>query len=102
IEECMRKRVVRAVSGTRPEGEGRKLRPVVDEINEHYARLQGVSEAELRAQTAKFREIIRQRTGELEAQVAALKERKRAAADPAERDRIDLELSASDGRGGAE
>jgi preprotein translocase subunit SecA len=98
----MFKRVINAVIGTRHERERKKIQPIVDEINEHYARLQGVPEAELRAQTAKFRETIRQRTGALEAQVAALKEQKRNASDPAERDRIDLELGGADGRGGAE
>src|SRR5215470_13378396 len=98
----MFKRVINAVIGTRHERERKKIQPIVDEINEHYARLQGVSEEELRAQTAKFREIIRQRTGELEARVTSLKEQKRTASDPAERDRIDQELAGPDGRGGAE
>ena len=45
---------------------------------------------------------LRERTGELEARVAALKEQKRSASDPVERDRIDAELAGADGRGGAE
>src|SRR3954469_5845191 len=98
----MFKRVINAVLGTRHERERKKIQPIVDEINEHYARLQTVSEEELRGQTAKLREIIRDRTGELEARVADLKEKKRTASDPTERDRIDTELSGSDGRGGAE
>src|SRR3569832_633224 len=98
----MFKRVINAVIGTRHERERKKIQPIVDEINEHYARLQGVSEEELRALTAKFREIIRERTSELEARVAELKEQKRSAADPAERERIDTELGDSDGRGGVE
>jgi len=51
----MFKRVINAVIGTRHERERKKIQPIVDEINEHYARLQSVSEDELRAQTAKFR-----------------------------------------------
>jgi preprotein translocase subunit SecA len=98
----MFKRVVNAVFGTRHERERKKIQPIVDEINEHYARLQQVPEEELRAQTVKFRDIIRERTGELEAKVADLKERKRSASDPSERDRIDAELSGADGRGGVE
>ena len=54
------------VFGTRHERERRRVQPIVDEINEHYARLQGVSEEELRGQTAKFRGILRERTHELE------------------------------------
>src|SRR6478752_3552168 len=98
----MFKRVINAVIGTRHERERKKIQPIVDEINEHYARLQTVSEEELRSQTAKLREIIRQRTGEIEQRVADLKEAKRNASDPVERDRIDNDLSGSDGRGGAE
>jgi preprotein translocase subunit SecA len=98
----MFKRVISAFIGTRHERERKKIQPIVDEINEHWARLQKVSEEELRGQTAKLREIIHSRTGELEEQVASLKEQKRSASDPVERERIDTELSGADGRGGAE
>src|SRR5439155_8827863 len=53
-------------------------------------------------QTQKFRQTIRERTGALEAGVNELKEQKRSAADPAERDRIDAELGGPDGRSGVE
>ena len=79
----MIKRVITAVIGTRHERERRKIQPIVDAINEHYARLQTVSEEELRGQTEKLRGYIRERVGELDARVAELKERKRSAADPA-------------------
>src|SRR5262249_21683764 len=98
----MFKRVIHAVFGTRHERERKKIQPIVDEINEHYARLQKVSEEELRGQTAKFRAVLHQRTHELEERVASLKEAKRIAADPVERERIDTELSGGDGRGGVE
>ena len=88
----MLKRVINAVIGSRHERERKKIQPIVDEINEHYARLHDVSEEELRAQTAKFRQTIEERTGELERRVAELKEQKRAASDIVERDRIDVEL----------
>ena len=98
----MFKSVIGAVFGTRHERERRKIQPVVDEINAEYARLHDVSEEELRGQTEKLRGIIRERTQELEAKVAELREAKRVAADPVERERIDAELGGSDGRGGAE
>jgi preprotein translocase subunit SecA len=98
----MIKGLISAVIGSRHDRERRKIQPIVDEINEEYARLQTVSEDELRGQTAKLRGIIRERTHELEARVAELRERKRTASDPVEREKIDLELSGSDGRGGAE
>jgi preprotein translocase subunit SecA len=98
----MLKRVINAVIGSRHERDRKKIQPIVDEINEHYARLQTVSEEELRGQTAKFRRIIEERTGDLDRQVASLREQKRAAADIVDRDRIDIELGGADGRGGAE
>ena len=98
----MLKSVLGKVFGTRHERERRRIQPIVDEINEHYARLQGVSEEELRAQTAKFRAIIRERTHELEEEVVRLKAAKRTTSDPTEREQVDNELSGADGRGGVE
>ncbi|MGH9887245.1 MAG: hypothetical protein ACREBE_17085, partial [bacterium] len=69
----MFKRVIRAVIGSRHERERKKIQPIVDEINEQWARLQRVSEEELRGQTAKFRSILKERTGALEDRVAQLK-----------------------------
>jgi preprotein translocase subunit SecA len=90
------------VFGTRHDRERKRVQPIVDEINEHYARLQTTSEEELRGQTEKFRARIREATGEIEARIAALREKKRITPGPAEREAIDNELSGVDGRGGAE
>jgi preprotein translocase subunit SecA len=98
----MLKRVISAVLGTRHEREAKRIQPIVDAINEQYARLQKVSEEELRGQTEKLRGIMRERTAELEAKVADLKDRKHKATDVAERDALDVELIGSDGKGGAE
>src|SRR5688500_11747659 len=94
--------IINRVFGTRHERELKRVRPIVDAINEHYERLQHVSEEELRAQTAKFRAVLAERTGELTARVAELKAAKHDAADAAERERLDTELSGADGRGGVE
>ncbi len=90
------------VFGTRHDRERKRVQPIVDEINEQYARLQTISEEELRAQTEKFRARIRDVTSDLEARIAELHARKRAASDPAEREQIDNDLSGVDGRGGVE
>ena len=90
------------VFGTRHDRERKRVQPIVDEINEHYARLEPISEEELRGQTEKFRARIREVTSEIEARIADLRNRKRVAADPAEREEIDNELSGVDGRGGVE
>ena len=98
----MIKRVLSAVFGNRHDRERKRIQPIVDEINEHYERLHGVSEEELRGQTARFRDMLRARTGELEQRIAELKEQKRTTTDAAERERIDVELQGNDGRGGLE
>src|SRR5688500_12158134 len=95
-------KVLTGVFGTRHDRERKRIQPIVDTINVEYERLQSVSEEELRSQTERFRERIREATGALEARVAELKEQKHDTADSAERERIDLELSGADGRGGVE
>src|SRR5438093_3175035 len=98
----MIKRVISAIVGSRHERERRRIQPIVDQINEWDEKLQRVSEEELRAQTQKLRALIAERTRELEQRVASLKEQKRTAKDAAQRERLDMELSGADGRGGAE
>jgi preprotein translocase subunit SecA len=90
------------VFGTRHDRERKRVQPIVDEINEHYARLQTISDEELRGHTEKFRARIGEVTGDIEARIADLRNRKHVAADPAEREEIDNELSGVDGRGGVE
>src|SRR5690348_13619344 len=90
------------VFGTRHDRERKRVQPIVDEINEHYARLQSISDDELRGQTEKFRARIREVTGDIEARIADLREKKKTTADVAAREALDNELSGVDGRGGAE
>ncbi|MEO7963285.1 MAG: hypothetical protein ABIT38_05175 [Gemmatimonadaceae bacterium] len=98
----MIKGILSKVFGTRHERERKRVQPIVDEVNAHYERLQQVPEEELRAQTAKFREIIGERTEALDAKIADLKERKKSTKEATEREAIDMELGGSDGRGGVE
>jgi len=98
----MLKKLIGAVFGTRHEREQRRVQPIVDEINEHYARLRSVGDAELQGQTARFRERIEAHTAALKAKREELKARKHDATDPVEREAIDSELSGSDGQGGVE
>jgi len=98
----MFKRVLSAFMRTRHERDRKKIQPILDAIHEHEERLATVSEEELRGQTAKFRELLQERTHALETRAAELRELKRAAADAAERDRLDTELSGVDGSAGVE
>jgi preprotein translocase subunit SecA len=95
-------KLFKSIFGTRHDRERRRVQPIIDAINEHGERLKTVSEEELRGQTEKFRARIRELTGELEQQIAELKERKRTTADAKEREQIDDQLGGSDGRGGLE
>ncbi|MES2179536.1 MAG: preprotein translocase subunit SecA [Gemmatimonadota bacterium] len=98
----MFKRVLTAFLGTRHERDRKKIQPILDAIHEHEERLKDASDDEIQAQTAKFRGILHERTDELETRASTLRGLKRAAADIAERDRIDTELTGSDGTGGVE
>src|SRR3989442_14744749 len=72
----MFKRLVTKVFGTRFQRELKRIQPLVDAIHRHEARLQGLSDAELRAQTPKFRAVIAERTGALAAEVERLRQAK--------------------------
>jgi len=98
----MLKKLIGAVFGTRHDREQRRVQPIVDEINEIYARLRELSDAELQAQTAKFRATIAERTAELQARIDAVRAQKHDAADAASREELDNELSGADGQGGLE
>ncbi|MEO5589174.1 MAG: preprotein translocase subunit SecA [Gemmatimonadaceae bacterium] len=98
----MLKGMLKGILGTRHDRERKRVQPIVDSVNEEYERLRSVSDDELRGQTERFRERIREATGELELRVAELKDQKKTTVDAAEREEIDLELGGADGRGGAE
>jgi len=98
----MLKKLIGAIFGTRHEREQKRVQPIVDEINGHAERLGAMRDAELQAQTAKFRDVIRERTASIESRIAELKTQKHTAADAAARDEIDHALVGPDGRGGLE
>jgi preprotein translocase subunit SecA len=98
----MLKDVLGKLFGTRHQREAKRVKPIIDEIHRHEATLASLDDAALQAQTAKFRDVLAERTSALEQRVAELKAAKRNTADIAERDRIDDELSGADGRGGAD
>ncbi|MEX2181794.1 MAG: preprotein translocase subunit SecA [Gemmatimonadaceae bacterium] len=98
----MLKQIFSAVFGTRHDREQKRVQPIVDEINAIGTRLAQVGDAELRAQTAKFRVIIEERTAELRARIDTLKAQKHDAADVEARDAIDHQLTGADGQRGLE
>jgi preprotein translocase subunit SecA len=99
--------LVTKVFGTRFERELKRMRPLVEAIHEHEARLAQLSEEELRGtgdgaggagQTAKFRAIIAERIGEVDAEVRRLRQAKHDCPDAEERQRLDQELRAVEQR----
>jgi len=84
--------LVTKVIGTRFSRELRRLQPVVDAIHRHEEALRGLSDAEIQAQTGRFRARIQERIGAVRAEVDRLKAAKHACADPEERDDLDREL----------
>ncbi|CAN5674535.1 preprotein translocase subunit SecA [soil metagenome] len=88
----MLKTILTKVFGDRHEREARKLLPTVADINEVAEGLLELSDEELKAQTPKFREIIRARTADLEAEIEELRQEKRAAEDAGEREALSVSM----------
>ena len=88
----MLKKVFSKIMGSRFDRELKKMQPVVDQIHAHEARLANLPDDEITAQTAKLRQLLQQRYGSLEAELADRKTAKHGCSDPVERDRLDREV----------
>jgi len=80
------------IFGTRFDRDLKRIQPIVDAIHQHEVRLKEIGTGELQAQTAKFREVIAQRTGERHAAVERLKQAKHDCPDPVERANLSDQL----------
>jgi preprotein translocase subunit SecA len=92
----MLKTLVSRIFGDRHAREAKKYWPVVAQINEIAEQLGSLSEAQFQAQTEKLRGLVKERTAELDAQVAALREQKRHTEDAAEREQLTVEIRAAE------
>jgi preprotein translocase subunit SecA len=81
----MTNRLFTKIFGTRFDRELKRIQPIVDAILEHEVRLKELTDGALQGQTAKFREVIAQRTGALTAEVERLKQAKHECPDPEQR-----------------
>jgi len=88
----MIKGIIKKIVGSRYAREVRRLGPLVEEINEHYAALEGLSEEELRGKTQEFRNRIGSRTREVLDEIESLRRRKRTAVDSHEREELSVEI----------
>ena len=85
----MIKSMMTAVFGTRFDRDRKRLQPVVDRILAEESRLNSLSESELKAQTARFRERLAERTGAVKAELEKVRIDKHGCADPVERDQLE-------------
>jgi preprotein translocase subunit SecA len=66
--------VLTKIFGSKHDRDVKKLRPLVEQINESFEQLQSLSDDELRGKTDEFRKRIKDRTVELDQQIDTLKE----------------------------
>jgi preprotein translocase subunit SecA len=85
----MIKNLITTVFGTRFDRERKRIQPTVDAIHAEEERLAGLSEGELKAQTAVFRARLAERTGTLKAELEEVREAKHGCADPDEREGLE-------------
>ncbi|HEX2249607.1 MAG TPA: hypothetical protein VHH32_04625, partial [Gemmatimonadales bacterium] len=85
----MIKTLVTSVFGSRFDRERKRLQPIVQQIHSHEARLKDLSEADLKAQTQRFRERLAERVGALKAELEQVREAKHGCADPTEREQLE-------------
>ncbi|HTK41483.1 MAG TPA: preprotein translocase subunit SecA, partial [Gemmatimonadales bacterium] len=85
----MIKKMVTAVFGTRFEREYKRLQPLVDQIKAHEERLASFDEAELKAQTQRFKDRIAEKTGAVKAELEGVRAEKHGCPDPTERERLE-------------
>ncbi len=78
--------------GSRFDRERKKLQPILNQIHEHEERLKTLDDAQVQAQTAKFRQILHERTAEIKQQLDEVREAKHACPDPEERDRLERQF----------
>jgi preprotein translocase subunit SecA len=78
------------LGGSKHEKDVKALRPIVDEINEHFASYASLSDDELRAKTGEFRERIQESVKHLVEEVEAIRERLRTDAEMEHAERSDL------------
>src|SRR3989449_1021073 len=81
------------IFGTQFQRELKRIRPIVDAIHRHEARLKGLSDGELQGQTPKLRGLIAERTSTLAAEVERLKREKHDCPDADQRVELSQQLS---------
>ncbi|MBU3678286.1 MAG: preprotein translocase subunit SecA [Candidatus Kapabacteria bacterium] len=86
------------IGGSKHEKDVKELRPIVDQINAHFAQLSSISDQELRAKTDEFRQRVAEAVAELRAEAEEIRERLRTdlAMDHTERSNLYARLGANE------
>jgi preprotein translocase subunit SecA len=92
------KALIQKVFGTRFSRELKRIQPLVNQVHEHERRLKELPDAAIQAQTAKFRGLLAESTGELQAEVDRLRKAKHDCPDVEERLALDRELARAEER----
>jgi preprotein translocase subunit SecA len=85
----MIKTLMTSVFGTRFERERKRLQPILDQILHAEEGLKDLSEAELQAQTERFRERLMARTAPIKQELEEVRAAKHGCADPVEREQLE-------------
>ncbi|HEY7027396.1 MAG TPA: preprotein translocase subunit SecA [Gemmatimonadales bacterium] len=85
----MLKKLATAVFGTRYDRDVKKIRPIVEAIKRHEAKLGSLSEDELRAQTPKFKSQLAERVSAVKHELDQVRQQRHDCADPEERDKLE-------------
>ena len=67
--------IIKKIFGSKHERDAKKLVPIVEEVNEAFAKLQSLSDDELRHKTEEFRSRIKEEAAEYEKEIDELKEK---------------------------
>src|SRR5699024_10851571 len=67
--------ILASLFGTKSERDLKKVWPIVDEINEHYEKMEQLSDEELKQKTESFRQQITDVTREITEEVEAIKKK---------------------------
>ena len=86
------KKIIKKIVGSRHAREVRRLTPLVEEINEHYASLTALSAEALRGRTDEFKERIAGHTEATLTEIESIRARKRMLTDPEEREILGLRI----------
>ena len=89
----MLKGMVKKIVGSRHGREIKRLGPLVDEINDRFAELEGLSDDQIKGKTDEFRARLGKKTESIQSEIASLKDQKRKSEDADDREVLGLEIS---------